>query len=98
MPEPFLARDLRVTPIDAFIDPVPRSTGRSSRMATATTRGAGHGAVLATPDTVAIMKTRYGEDCAGPFQELPYGEPLQVGERHHHASTPPATSSARRRC
>jgi putative mRNA 3-end processing factor len=38
----------------------------------------GHGAVLATPDTVAIMKTRYGEDSARQFQELPFGTPLKL--------------------
>src|SRR6476660_4367741 len=27
----------------------------------------GHGAVLATPETIAIMKVRYGADCAGSF-------------------------------
>jgi len=39
----------------------------------------GHGAVLATPDTIAILKTRLGEDAAGSFQALPYGEPLGLG-------------------
>src|SRR5690606_14129122 len=36
----------------------------------------GHGAVLATPETIAIMKTRYGEDCAGRFEPLSFGEVL----------------------
>ena len=80
MPPSFLERDLRVTPIDAFIDP-PQPVERAI-----ITHGhgdharSGHGAVLATPDTIAIMKTRYGEDSAGRFQPLPYGEPLQVGD------------------
>ena len=35
----------------------------------------GHGAVLATPDTLAIMRARFGEDRAGDVQEpLPYGQ------------------------
>ncbi len=34
----------------------------------------GHGAVLATPETVAIMKIRYGEACAGQFDAIPYGQ------------------------
>src|SRR4051812_12023913 len=29
----------------------------------------GHGAVLATPETIAIMKVRYGAECAGRFEE-----------------------------
>jgi putative mRNA 3-end processing factor len=41
---------------------------------------AGHGAVLATPETVAIMKARLGPEAAGSFQELRYGEPLALGE------------------
>ena len=40
----------------------------------------GHGAVLATPDTIAIMKARYGEDCAGSFQALEYGTPLMIDD------------------
>src|SRR3990172_11291296 len=36
----------------------------------------GHGAVLATPETIAIMKARLGPDAAGTFQELRYGETL----------------------
>ena len=39
----------------------------------------GHGAVLATPQTIAIMKTRLGEGCAGSFQELRYGETIDIG-------------------
>ena len=40
----------------------------------------GHGAVLATPETVSIMKVRLGEDSAGLFQCLDYGLPLRHGE------------------
>ena len=36
--------------------------------------------MLATPDTMAIMKTRYGEDCAGQFQPLEFGVPLQIDD------------------
>jgi putative mRNA 3-end processing factor len=36
--------------------------------------------VLATPDTIAIMKARYGEDCAGSFQALEYGTPLMIDD------------------
>jgi len=35
---------------------------------------AGHGAVLATPQTLAIMAERYGEDFAVTRQSAPYGE------------------------
>ena len=40
---------------------------------------AGHGAVLATPETLAIMGERYGQDFAGSTQALAYGERLTVG-------------------
>jgi putative mRNA 3-end processing factor len=39
---------------------------------------AGHGHVLATPQTIAIMKVRYGPDCAGAFASLGYGESIGV--------------------
>ena len=80
MPTPFLDRDLRIKPIGAFIDPV-RPVERAI-----ITHGhgdharSGHGAVLATPDTIAIMKTRYGEDCARSFEPLEFGTPLVVDD------------------
>ena len=40
---------------------------------------AGHGAVLATPETIAIMKARLGENAAGSYQALGYGQPLGLG-------------------
>jgi putative mRNA 3-end processing factor len=39
---------------------------------------AGHGHVLATPETLAIMAVRYGADFAGSTQPLAYGEQLGV--------------------
>jgi putative mRNA 3-end processing factor len=39
----------------------------------------GHGAVLATPETIAVMKARLGDGCAGSFQALGYGERLAIG-------------------
>jgi putative mRNA 3-end processing factor len=38
----------------------------------------GHGRVLATPETLAIMAARYGEDFAGSQQALRYGESLSL--------------------
>ncbi len=40
---------------------------------------AGHGAVLATPETIAIMQARLGPEAAGSFQALGYGEALTMG-------------------
>ena len=39
----------------------------------------GHGAVLATRETIAVMQARLGEACAGSFQEMRYGETLRMG-------------------
>ncbi|WP_135210839.1 ligase-associated DNA damage response exonuclease [Vitreimonas flagellata] len=39
---------------------------------------AGHGSVLATADTLAIMAARYGPDFAGSQQSLTYGEKLTL--------------------
>ncbi len=35
---------------------------------------AGHGSVLATAETIAIMQVRYGTECAGSFEAVNYGE------------------------
>lgn len=40
----------------------------------------GHGAVLATPQTLAIMALRLGPDHAGTVQALSYGEALRLGD------------------
>jgi putative mRNA 3-end processing factor len=39
----------------------------------------GHGEVYATPETLAIMCTRYGDDCAQTQHPLPYGQEITVG-------------------
>ena len=78
MAKPFLDRDLRIAPIDVFIDPPQPQTRAIITHGHADHARHGHGAVLATPDTIAIMKTRYGEDAAGRWEELPYGEKRQI--------------------
>jgi putative mRNA 3-end processing factor len=37
-----------------------------------------NGAVLATPETLAIMQTRYGEHAGGTLQALPLGQPRTI--------------------
>ena len=71
-------RNLYIPAIDAWIDP---SEPRPRAIIThghADHARSGHGAVLATPDTIAIMKVRYGEDRAGRFQPLDFHEPLKM--------------------
>lgn len=79
MVKPFLERDLRIAPIDVFVDPpLPRERAIITHGHADHARS-GHGAVLATPETIAIMQTRYGADAAGSWDPLPYGEVRDVG-------------------
>jgi putative mRNA 3-end processing factor len=80
MASQILDRNLHIRAIDAYIDP---ATPRARAIIThghADHARSGHGAVLATPDTIAIMKVRYGEDCAGTFEPLDFGVPLQIDD------------------
>ena len=79
MVKPFLlTRELRIAPIDVFIDPPQPQARAIITHGHADHARYGHGAVLATPDTIAIMKARYGEDAAGRWEELPFGEKRQI--------------------
>jgi putative mRNA 3-end processing factor len=40
----------------------------------------GHGAVLATQETLDMMRLRYGEDFAGSTQAISYGDKLKLGK------------------
>lgn len=75
-----LDRHLHIKAIDAYIDPsVPRERAIITHGHADHARS-GHGSVLATPDTIAVMKTRYGEDCARRFEPLDFGVPLNVDD------------------
>jgi putative mRNA 3-end processing factor len=75
-----LRHDLYIGALGAYIDPpfpvekalITHAHGDHAR--------AGHGHVLATADTIGIMKLRYGDDAAKNWQEVRYGERLQMGE------------------
>ena len=45
---------------------------------------AGHGAVLATRETLDLMRLRYGENFAGSTQAIRYGESINVERRDGH--------------
>src|SRR5690242_3657018 len=67
-----------VRPADAWIDPSqPKARAWVTHGHSDHARG-GHGAVLATPETLAIMATRYGPQPSG--QAIAYDEMLRVGE------------------
>jgi len=66
-----------VRPADAWVDPSqPKPRALITHGHSDHARG-GHGAVLATAETLAIMGLRYGDQNAQP---VPYGEPVKVGE------------------
>ncbi|MEM7766622.1 MAG: ligase-associated DNA damage response exonuclease [Pseudomonadota bacterium] len=72
-------KGLYCPPGDFYIDPVRGAVDRA-----VVTHGhadharAGHGAVLATPETLAIMAVRYGEAFAGTTQALTPGETVSI--------------------
>ena len=75
-----LDRNLHIRAIDTFIDPTSPKARAIITHGHADHARPGHGKVLATADTIAIMKVRYGEDCAGEFQALEFGVPLRIDD------------------
>ncbi len=71
---------LYCAPGDFYIDPVRPVARAVITHGHADHARAGHGAVLATPETLAIMATRYGEDFAQTVQPLRYGETTSAGD------------------
>ena len=65
---------------DFFIDPVRASPRALITHGHADHARPGHGAVLATRETLALMELRYGVDFATTRQAAVYGETLRVGE------------------
>ena len=66
-----------VRPADAWIDPSqPKPKAMITHGHADHARG-GHGAVLATPETLAIMESRYGPQ---PGQDTAYDETIRIGE------------------
>ena len=61
-------------PGDFYVDPVRPVDRAVITHGHADHARSGHGSVLATPETLAIMAVRYGEDFAGIRQSSPYGE------------------------
>ena len=57
----------------------------------------GHAAVLATGETIEIMKTRMGTECAGSFEPLAYGEQRSRSTASACGWLRPGTSSAPRK-
>jgi putative mRNA 3-end processing factor len=82
--EPF-PEGIYVRPADAWVDPSqPKERALITHGHADHARG-GHGEVWATPETLAIMATRYGEQ---PGRPVTYGESFRLGEIE--VSFPPA--------
>jgi putative mRNA 3-end processing factor len=64
-------------PGDFFIDPVRPVARAVITHGHADHARAGHETVLATPETLAIMACRYGEDFAGSAEALVYGQTIE---------------------
>ena len=75
-----LDRNLHIKRIDTYVDPVMPRERAIITHGHADHARSGHGKVLATADTIAIMKARYGDDCAGSFQAVEYGERVKIDD------------------
>jgi putative mRNA 3-end processing factor len=74
-----LRRDLYIESAAIYIDP-PHPVDRAIiTHAHSDHAKAGHAHVLATPETIGLMKIRYGEGAARFWQALPYGERVHLG-------------------
>ena len=76
----WLNHELYIEPIDTFIDPVRPVKRAIVTHGHADHARSGHDHVLATPQTIDIMRHRYGANCAGSFQPLDFGERLAIGD------------------
>lgn len=76
----WLNHELYIDPIDSYIDPVRPVSRAIITHGHADHARPGHEHVLATPQTIDIMKHRYGANCAGSFQALAFGEPLMIDD------------------
>ena len=74
--EPF-PEGIYVRPADAWVDPSQPKPRALITHGHADHACGGHGAVWATPETLAIMDVRYGQQNANP---VAYGESLTIGE------------------
>jgi len=70
---------LYCAPGDFYIDPVRPVTRAVITHGHSDHARAGHGSVLATRETLAIMGERYGRDFAGVEQPVRYGETTHIG-------------------
>lgn len=73
-----LRHDLYIGPAKAHIDPRHPVERAIITHAHADHARAGHRHVLATPETIGLMKVRYGSEAAQHWQAVKYGVPIQI--------------------
>ena len=76
----FLNHSLYIERINVHIDPVVACHTAIITHGHADHARFGHKHVIATPETIAIMKARYGENCAETFQPLKLRETIEIGD------------------
>lgn len=74
-----LRHDLYIDPIGAYIDPPFPVERAIITHAHSDHARPGHGHVLATAETIELMKIRYGTDSAKSWQSAKYGEAVKIG-------------------
>lgn len=72
--------NLFIETINTYIDPIRPVENAIITHGHADHAKPGHKNVLATKETIDIMKIRYGENCAQNFQALPYNRPLKIND------------------
>jgi putative mRNA 3-end processing factor len=73
-----ISHNLFIEALNAYIDPIRPVDKAIITHAHADHAKPNHNKVLATKDTINIMKIRYGENCAKKFQEIEYGKKINI--------------------
>ena len=76
----WIDKNLHIKPINTHIDPFRPVENAIITHAHADHAKPGHKNVLATKETIEIMKIRYGENCASNFQELNLNQKIEIGD------------------
>ena len=74
----WINENLYISPINTYIDPSKPVENAIITHGHADHAKPGHKNVLATKETINIMKIRYGENCAQNFQELTSNKTLKI--------------------
>ena len=76
----WINENLYISPINTYIDPAKPVENAIITHGHADHAKPGHKNILATKETINIMKIRYGENCAQNFQELTLNKTLKIDD------------------